>query len=166
MKKIISLLFIVFLFQSCGSSLVGKGYNFESAEALSSYLKEKNWTFELEQISPRNIGSNISLSDYGFWVKGYEMKCYLPFFGRAHRAGYNQGNPMSFEGKIEEYVVEKPKDSKTVDLQMKVNSNMTIYKFYVRCSVNRKVDVYVISNDIESLRYIGSMKYVKPKEEN
>lgn len=163
---ILCLLLVLLCLSSCGvydSKRTTELVSFDSVESLVAFMEERSWVFELSRVTGASVPTSFSAFGYDMTVAGEQLKCQLPFFGRAYRPTLDGKNPMNFAAPIRRYEVEIREGRKEVLVRIEVeNEQHNTIRFI--CSVYPSGTMYVTMNssDTESLAYFGHLR--KPRE--
>lgn len=162
MKKtiILSILFFVMALSGCGilgGNRTSDTAKFESVQQLSSFLEDKEWTFVLNRVVGHRVPSTFNGYGYTMTISGDEIKCHLPFFGRAYRTTIGGGNPMDFVGKIKSYnVVIKDEGREEVQIDIiAITDGQNEVRFSCSAYPTGYVHIMMLSTDTEGITYMG-----------
>lgn len=97
---------IVFLVASVSFSACGILNRAQSPDEIKAFVIEaidtRSFTIDVDHIVPLRGPSRHDFG-YSVMVEGDNVNSHLPFFGVSSVSTYNEGSPLSFEGKIQKY---------------------------------------------------------------
>lgn len=128
-----------------------------------SLIGSKNFVFNAEKANP--LGYRMIILDYNTYtikVTEENVVCDLPFFGRGYNVAYGSADGgMKFEGKPENFTIEKKKRSYIV--KMTVKGKDDVYNLLFTVFFDGGTNVSVNSNNRASISYDGEIKAPKAK---
>lgn len=154
MYKTLSLLFIGFLF-------AGQVTAQETNEAtLKNILTGKNFVFRAQSAWPLQ-GKVIQLTPgFDLRVMIDSINAYLPYYGRAYSAGYNQASGINFSSSKFEYKL-KEKSKGGWDLMIKPIDTNDVTQLTYSISKNGFATLQVISNNRQAISFYGVVEKAK-----
>jgi hypothetical protein len=159
--------FIVFLASVVSFSACGILNRAQSPDEIAGFVLEaidsRSFTVDVDHIIPLR---GPSRHDFGYSVKvdGEDVISHLPFFGVSSVSTYNEGNPLSFEGKIQQYnCYQDKKGAFVIDFVTvnPVNIQVPIY-YHLTIWGNGSTYITVNSPGRDSMSYSGNL--VEPKD--
>ena len=151
MKQTVRIFFVILVGFTPFLSLRAQEAN---STALKNILSSKTFIFKAQSAWPLQ-GTVVQLT------AGYDMKVlqdsintYLPYFGRAFSAGYNNEGGINFTSKKFEYKV-KEKQKGGWEITIKPSDARDITEMNYSVSTNGYATLQVISNNRQAISYYG-----------
>lgn len=134
------------------------GKTFESSAELERFLSEREWRFELLNVTGRYVPTNFNPYGFGFEIKGDSIDSYLPFFGVSYRAPISRDDgPLTFQGKIIGYEISPGReDDLIVEIYTDQESGNKV-TYLLNAFPNGSATVSMTSSDTQSLHFIGAI---------
>jgi hypothetical protein len=135
--------------------------NLEKQKEIEDLLNAKTFVFSARSAFPSG-GSQTSISSGVSTIKFTPdlITSNLPFFGSTTRpTGYGTDSGMKFEGKPEEYTLEKKKNGYEIRLVVKTTDDT--YRISLTASSDGYGSLSIFSNNRSSMTYSGDI--VKPE---
>lgn len=150
-------------FSSCGV-LSRSQSSGDIAEYVIEAIETQSFTVDVDHIIPLR---GPSRHDYGYSVRveGEDINSHLPFFGVSSVSTYNEGNPLSFDGKIREYsCYQDQKGAFVIDFVTFNPANIQV-PIYYHITIWGSGSTYITVNSAgrDSMSYSGNL--VEPKTE-
>ncbi|MBM6991944.1 MAG: DUF4251 domain-containing protein [Prevotella sp.] len=163
MKKLLGLLTMVLGLTACTTSKTAEQKNAQYLQQMSQLadsLRNRTYTISFDYVMPRRSGGHFLTSDYSVTVKGDSITSFLPYFGVAYRADWNNQyhSPLDFKGLIMAYdYAQRKKDSYRVMLKTKNGMDQMVYQLQV--FANGKATLDVLPTDREPISFTGNLKW-------
>jgi len=134
----------------------------EKQKQISQLVNSKEFVFEPKTVFSQT-GRAIQLTtEYSVEFHPEIIKSYLPFFGRGYSGiGYGGDNGMTFEGKPENFSIEKVK--KNYVIQLEVKGEKDTYTLMLSVYFDGGASLSINSNNRSPISYTGSIKEFKKK---
>ena len=156
-KKIYKTLSILAVGLSLTASAVAQETN---EAALKSILSTKNFVFRAQSAWPLQ-GKVIQLTPgFDMRVMIDSINTYLPYYGRAYTAGYNQAGGISFTSSKFDYKL-KEKQKGGWDLTIKPSDANDVTQLTYSISTNGFATLQVISNNRQAISFYGVIEKAK-----
>lgn len=170
MKWIIAqLLLLVFIgtfqvsAQSKDRKAVKEKRRIEKENEISVLIESKTFEFRANRAIPTGYKS-VDLTTNPNFVKFTPdlIVSAMPFFGRAYSASYSGDAGLKFEGKPENYTVEKKGNS--YEIEAKVRSSNDSFTINLSVSFNGSSSMSISSNNRTTISYHGEISAFKVSE--
>ena len=159
---IIVILLSTFFFSGCG--LLNRA---QSSDEIAAYvldaIETQSFTVDVDHIIPLR---GPSRHDFGYSVKveGEDVSSHLPFFGVSSVSTYNEGNPLSFDGKIREYNCYQDKKGAFIIDFITFNPSNIQVPIYYHLTIWGSGSTYITVNSPgrDSMSYSGNLVEPEP----
>jgi hypothetical protein len=133
----------------------------EKQKQVEVLINSKMFAFTARNASPQGY-KMIDLTTNPNYVKFQPdfIKSEMPFFGRAFSGvGYSSDAGLNFEGKPEEFSIEKGK--KNYQIRVVVKGNNDTYRLTLSVYFEGGATLYINSNNRSSISYSGTISEIK-----
>jgi hypothetical protein len=169
MKNLISTLFILLITFSGFSQEKSKkelkqAQKIEKQKQIETLINSKQFVFTARNASPQGH-KMIDLTTNPNYIEFLPdfIKSQMPFFGRAFSGvGYGSDAGLNFEGKPEEFTIEKKE--KYYQIKAIVKGNNDSYRLSLSVYFEGGATLYINSNNRSSISYSGTITAIKKEE--
>jgi Domain of unknown function (DUF4251) len=169
MKNLISVLFILLVSFSCFSQestkkQIKEAQKIEKQKQIEALVNSKQFVFTARNASPQGH-KMIDLTTNPNYVEFQPdfIKSQMPFFGTAFSGvGYRSDAGLNFEGKPEEFTIEKGK--KYYQIKVVVKGGNDSYRLTLSVYFEGGATLYINSNNRSSISYSGTITAIKKEE--
>jgi hypothetical protein len=129
-------------------------------EEIKQLIDNRSFVFNASHALPMG-GSSINLNYYyNVTLEGENVESYLPFYGVAYTAEYGSRNsPLSFNGTVEDYSVEKDKNGYQIQFDVKNGNDYLNYRFNI--SELGYASLSITSTNRQFISFIGTVESVE-----
>ena len=162
MRKLVFLVISAVLFMGFATSHTSEERLAEKQRLelqVADSVHAKTFTINVNYVEPQNMMvAHYLTSDYSVRLQGDSVISYLPYFGRAYRADYNntQQSPLTFSSCAQQVTIKRGKH-KSYTVYFKVNNATEMFEYYVDIFPNGSASVNVSSSDRTPIGFSGSM---------
>lgn len=134
----------------------------KALQQISDSINNRSLTVEFDYVIPRTFPPQHLTANYYVRIDGDSLTSYLPFFGRAYRADYNNQtqSPLSFEGHVSELAATHTKKG-SMRITLKTKRDMEALTYNLEIFANGKATLDVLSTDRESISFNGQTQMEK-----
>lgn len=128
----------------------------EAEKATVTLIESKNFEFRATRALPTGYKSMDLTTNPNFVRFSEELiKSEMPFFGKAYSVPFGGDGGLKFEGKPEQYTIEKGK--KNYSVVAKVKGSNDFYTIHLTVSLDGGATMDISSNNRSSISYFGSI---------
>jgi hypothetical protein len=138
----------------------------EKENQVKAMLDAKEFVFVAQRALPQGYKS-VDLTTNPNFVKFHPdlIESSMPYYGRAYSGvGYGGDAGLKFEGKPEEFTIEKGK--KSYEVKAKVKGTNDSYTITMSVFTDGSATMNISSNNRSTISYNGEIKAPEPKKEN
>jgi hypothetical protein len=153
--NVINLAFVVLLFITSCTSIKTTA---SKEQTVNSKVQSKDFIISVKSANPMG-GTIINLSyGYDLRIKNDSAFAYLPYYGVAYSAPYNNEGGIKFAEPMKEYSNTKNEKLTRWDIRFKVRDKSEGYDFYVNIFENGSSTITVNSMNRQQIIFYGELK--------
>jgi len=126
------------------------------AEAVTQALQDRNFTIEVDYMTPRYGVSRRVDFGYELTVHGDSVYSCLPYFGRAYRLPYGGGVGLNFVATMQAWRLTQM-NNEMQRLEIEVRNEEDTYLYTVDVFSNGRANIDVYSQNRDGIGYTGEM---------